>query len=88
MSDIDDIKLGVQRRLPNASFLHPIEKFSDDPFIPVWFFRLRGAYVAVRLESPDGMCPFLVVHERTKPVQSVERTVEEVVTRVVALLSS
>jgi hypothetical protein len=82
-AELDAIIRGVRAEIPDVTWeqvrvMHPAD---DDG---LWFFRRDG--IDVQLESPGGMCPFVV--EGNRPGQRVDgRSVDEVVDVLIRWLS-
>ncbi|HEY6467549.1 MAG TPA: hypothetical protein VIY69_16225 [Candidatus Acidoferrales bacterium] len=60
MRDVDKVIAAIKRLSPDVcveqlKVLHP---GADDDGI--WFFAVPASGLEVQIESPDGMCPFLV----------------------------
>ncbi len=56
----------------------------------LWFFSLPGIAKDIQLESPFGVCPFIVEHSDLKISTEAQtaRSVEKAVEKVVAYLTS
>ena len=57
--DIDQIISGVKARVPSVSVtqMHKTHPGDDDG---LWWFDVGNEKDNIQIESPDGMCPFLV----------------------------
>jgi len=87
--DIDQIIIGVRRRFPNVAVdqlkvSHP----GDDDGL--WFFALPGIRKDIQIESPSGMCPFIVEHDDMKSSSEALQasSIEEVIDAVSSYLQT
>ena len=85
--DIDQVIENVQKRLPAVEVQqlvvsHPVD---DDG---LWWFRLPGIEKDIQIESPTGMCPFIVEHDDMKSSSEAEsaRTIDEAVDKILVYL--
>ena len=84
--EIDQIIARVSQLLPDVLVqqIHVAHPGVDDDGL--WFFSLPGIAKDIQLESPSGMCIFIVEHSdmkgstETETARSVEEAVEMVVT--------
>ena len=92
--DVDEIIERVKQRVPDAeAWQHrvPNPLVDDDG---VWFFTVPGAKRAryrpksIQIESPNGMCPFLVEHDDMTSTSEAEtaRTINEAVEKIITYL--
>jgi len=82
--DIDKVILAVARSLPDVKCEQLITSHPADDN-GAWFFDLTGPLRTVQVESPNGMCPFLVEDHGSDARQSCT-TVDETVVAIVTCL--
>jgi hypothetical protein len=87
--DIDHIIEQVSQRLPGVKVQqHWVKnpKVDDDG---IWWFYLPGFKKDIRIESSNGMCPFMVEHDDMKSTSEAEFavTIEDAVEMVTAYLT-
>ena len=85
MRDIDLIVNSIVTICPatKVSQLEVSHQGADDDGI--WFFKQSASEFEVQLESPDGMCPFLVETDENN-VRHTANSVEEAVRILIKLL--
>lgn len=85
--DIDQIIEGVKKRLPTVQIEQlRVKSPADDDGL--WWFRLIGVKKDIQIESPKGMCPFIVEHDDMTSTSDAEiaHTIDDVVDKVLAYL--
>ena len=88
MRDIDRIRLGVQRAVPDVTFdqLQVTHPGDDDG---LWFLGLPQVPNAIQLESGTGNCPFLVETDAHSSAQAyTAHTVDDAIAMVVTYFQS
>lgn len=87
--DIDRIITAARKRLPDLLVEQHQQSWPGDDD-GLWFFSLPGIAKDIQLESPSGMCPFIVEHGDMKSSTEAQtaRSVEEAIEKVVAYLMS
>jgi len=85
MRDIDQIIQSMMKTCPTVKVrqLEVSHPGADDDGI--WFFKQSGSEFEVQLESPEGMCPFLVETDEND-VRLTANSTEEAVRTLVKLL--
>ncbi len=87
--DIDRIIAAARELLPDLVVEQHQQSWPGDDD-GLWFFSLHGIAKDIQLESPSGMCPFIVEHGDMKSSTDAQtaRSVEEAAEKVVAYLMS
>ena len=85
MRDIDQIIQSMMKICPTVKVrqLEVSHPGADDDGI--WFFKQSGSEFEIQLESPKGMCPFLVETDEND-VRLTAHSIDEVVRTLVKLL--
>jgi hypothetical protein len=85
MRDIEQIIASVERLCPGVEVrqLKVSHPGADDD--GVWFFKHPSSDLEVQIESPKGMCPFLVETDET-PARIIAGSIEETIESLVRLL--